>query len=388
MHMKKLPGQPLEMVAVQRHISALQEQGGFPDWWGPLYEVACNRTIFLSREWLENWLDLYGSGFSGQWVHWSCNGRVVGGCLLLNRPIRIGGLFFRTVFLNTAEATRERSPLAEYNDILHVDGFESAIANDLVALLSEMEWHRLALAACCGDGIIRRVVDALPVQDLDIRQTPAPYIDFLDLPDEPFERRLTNNTRSQIQRCRRIYEETSGPVQFTAAATLEQALQYFDEMARLHNARWSLKGRAGSFSNRLAVEFHRKLIRTLWPSGAVELVCVRAGNANVGMLYNFLSLDKVYFYQSGFAYQQDNKLKPGLLTHSMAIENYRQRGLREYDFLAGDAQYKRSFSTHERTLFGGTIYRDSRSVRLLLLAKKAKAVFLNLKARLKSAISR
>ena len=96
MHMKKLPGQPLEKVAVQRHVSALREQGGFPDWWAPLYELACNRTIFLSREWLENWLELYGSGFTGTWVHWSCNGRVVGGCLLLTRPIRIGAMSITT----------------------------------------------------------------------------------------------------------------------------------------------------------------------------------------------------------------------------------------------------------------------------------------------------
>jgi hypothetical protein len=378
----KLPVQPLAKAPVQRHIRSLHEQPAVPDWWASLYQTACNGAVFLSQEWLGTWLECYGDAFDGKWVSWSCDGRVVGGCLLLIKPVKIGGLSFRTIFLNASGATAERSPLAECNDVLYVEGFGDAIADDLTALLSEMEWHRLDLAACATDGIVSRVFSAVPSRHTEIEHKVAPYINFSDLPDAPFNKNLTGNTRSQIQRCQRIYEGMAGPVSLNVAASIEQALQYFDEMAHMHNARWSLKGAVGSFSNQLAVKFHRTLISRLWPGGAVDLVCVKAGETNIGFLYNFITFGKAYFFQSGFAYQQNNKLKPGLLTHSLAIENYRQRGLREYDFMVGNAPYKRSFSTHERALFWGTVYRGSRSVSLLLCAKKLKSVLRKYKSTL------
>jgi hypothetical protein len=40
------------------------------------------------------------------------------------------------------------------------------------------------------------------------------------------------------------------------------------------------------------------------------------------------------------SYADDNRHRPGLIAHAMAIELARERGLRVYDFLAGDAHYK------------------------------------------------
>ncbi len=361
----------------------MHETDVVPDWWEPLFASACNGAVFLSKEWLDTWLECYGSEFDGKWVSWSCGGKVVGGCLLLSRRIKIGGLFFRTLFLNATGRTTERSPLAECNDILHIEGFEDPIANDLAALLAEMDWHRFDLVACSSDGIISRVVGAIPSQKIEIEKKAAPYIDFHKLPNAPYVQQLTSSMRSQIQRCRRIYEGTSGVVSLSSASSVEQALQYFDEMARMHNARWTSKGAMGSFSNQLAVKFHRTVIRRLWPAGTVDLVCVKSGETNVGFLYNFITLGKAYFFQSGFAYQPDNKIKPGLLTHYLTIENYRERGLNEYDFMVGNAPYKRAFSTHERALFWGTIYRNTFAVRLLLFGKKIKELLRKCKLALK-----
>jgi len=60
----------------------------------------------------------------------------------------------------------------------------------------------------------------------------------------------------------------------------------------------------------------------------------------LGYLYNFEYGERVYSYQSGFSYSDDNRHRPGLLAHALAIEQARQRGMRVYDFLAGDAPYK------------------------------------------------
>jgi hypothetical protein len=374
------PGEPrdgptsLANLPIRRHTSSFDHRHCMPVWWKFLHRDARNGAVCLSSAWMGTWIETYGAHFKGEWVWWSCNEKIVGGCLLLHRAIRVGLFSFETLFLNASGATFERSPLAEYNDILYVTGFDDAIATDLAIFLSDIKWDRFVLTGCSTYGIIGRVISAIPFTKTEIELKPAPYVDMNALSHTPYISQLTSNTRSQIRRTERIYRDTCGPVSMTSAASLEAAQAYFRELIEMHNARWTRKGLTGSFSNGPAVEFHEKLIRELWPMGGVNLICVKAGESTIGVLYNFIAHQKVFFFQSGFVYQADNKMKPGLLTHYLAIESYKGRGLLEYDFLAGDSQYKRSFSTHERQIFWGTIYRKEGMVRFFLCAKRIKAL--------------
>ena len=66
------------------------------------------------------------------------------------------------------------------------------------------------------------------------------------------------------------------------------------------------------------------------------------------------------FYQSGIAYEADNRLKPGLVCHAHAVAYNAAAGHRIYDFLGGEARYKKSLSTdaaHVRELTWSTIQR-------------------------------
>jgi len=61
----------------------------------------------------------------------------------------------------------------------------------------------------------------------------------------------------------------------------------------------------------------------------------------------------VTFYQSGLRYEDDNRLKPGLIAHSLAIQHYLDGKASEYDFLAGErgrVQYKQSLGSCKRQL--------------------------------------
>ena len=89
----------------------------------------------------------------------------------------------------------------------------------------------------------------------------------------------------------------------------------------------------------------------MFPHNDVLLLELRAGEEIIGVLYNFVYRGRVYFYQSGFRYSEDSRLKPGLLSHYLAIRHcLAQPILTEYDFLAGDAQYKRSLAADLRPL--------------------------------------
>jgi Acetyltransferase (GNAT) domain len=316
---------------------------------------------------MQTWLEVYGADFKGQWIRWQEDGIDVAGCLLVTRVIRMRWLVpLRTVFVNATGEALERTPLAEFNDVLCVPGHEEAVIDDLASLLGEMSWDRLLLSGYEDGSILARLVARLPTALVERDSRPSAYVDLAALSGGSFEASLSSNTRGQVRRSRRLYEERSGAITIDLAESLVQAQGFLDELARLHNSRWQSKGEEGSFSSPSVMDFHRRLIDRLWPVAGVDLIRVRAGETHLGYLHNFKAQGKVYFFQSGFAYDADAKLKPGMLTHTLAIEHYARNGLREYDFLAGDAQYKRSLAKQHRTINWTVAYRNRMWVRFIL----------------------
>jgi len=92
---------------------------------------------------MQNWLDIYGAEFEGHWIHWDKAGVVVGGCLVLTREVRKGVLSLRSVYFNATGTATERTPFAEFNDVLFVSQFRSEIAADLAEFLKAQAWDRV-----------------------------------------------------------------------------------------------------------------------------------------------------------------------------------------------------------------------------------------------------
>jgi CelD/BcsL family acetyltransferase involved in cellulose biosynthesis len=150
---------------------------------------------------------------------------------------------------------------------------------------------------------------------------------------------LSPNLRAQLRQSR-AFAERIGPLALKAAAGPAQALEFFDKMAVLHTAYWRGRGKPGAFAKPSSRAFHRELIASQAGPGGVELLELSAGSEVLGYLYNFHYGDRAYSYQSGFSYGEDNRHRPGLLAHILAIQRAQERGMRVYDFLAGEAPYK------------------------------------------------
>jgi CelD/BcsL family acetyltransferase involved in cellulose biosynthesis len=121
-------------------------------------------------------------------------------------------------------------------------------------------------------------------------------------------------------------------------------------MKALHQAAWTARGEPGSFANPFFEKFHRALIRAHADSGAVQLARIASGDATIGVLYNFAWRGRVCNYQAGLAYESDNAIKPGLVSHELAIAHALEHGASAYDFLAGDTAYKQSLANDAATL--------------------------------------
>ena len=68
------------------------------------------------------------------------------------------------------------------------------------------------------------------------------------------------------------------------------------------------------------------------------------------MAYSIVYGGRVYFYQSGRSLDVPKSLKSGIALHALAIRASIEAGRLEYDFLAGDSQYKRDLSLAARPI--------------------------------------
>jgi CelD/BcsL family acetyltransferase involved in cellulose biosynthesis len=139
-----------------------------------------------------------------------------------------------------------------------------------------------------------------------------------------------------------------GDLALEYADSQEKVQDWMNELAILHTARWhSLNGPSAGFSSKLFRNFYLGLAQTLHQQGHLSLVRCRAGETVLGYLFNVCFASKILFLMSGINYSVGSNLKPGYLTHLLAIEHALSKNLDSYDFLIGEANYKRSLSNQE-----------------------------------------
>jgi CelD/BcsL family acetyltransferase involved in cellulose biosynthesis len=161
---------------------------------------------------------------------------------------------------------------------------------------------------------------------------------------------VSSNTRYQIRRALKIYEGR-GPLALQPARTVEEALRFFDEMGVLHEGAWRQRGEGGAWRYPFLLAFHRRVIETAFPEGGIDIVRISCGDATIGYIHCLVREGWVGSYLSGFAYEEDNKVKPGLVSFYLYIEHLLKTSRHVFDFLAGDHRYKMSLGQPGATIY-------------------------------------
>jgi len=319
--------------------------------WERIHSACPDASFFLSREWVDCWLATFGEDLKPDLLTFVKDGDVVGCCLLVWRTEWVRGIPLRRVYLNCAGENDADSTCIEYNSVLSLPGCADQVAEALGTFLRNRRWDELLLQGVVEHSPFCTVASSLGFSEISTR--PSHYVDFVRIRGDGagFDSALSSNVRQQIRRSQRLYEQQSGPCSFRVARTDQEASEIFTRLADLHQLAWKNRGLPGAFTSRRFTGFHRRLIQAALPQDRIILMEARSGSETIGALYGFLHCGKVYFYQSGLRYTADARLKPGLLTHYLAIcYCLKQPALNEYDFLAGDSQYKRSLATDSRPL--------------------------------------
>lgn len=302
-------------------------------------------SVFLSWPWIGTWLERVRDPV--RLVRIGHRGETVALALLGERKRGLGPLTVRTLHLHTTGDPSTDRLAIEYNDVLAARGYEVAARTTLLdrllagprreraraVVLPMVDAALEAAAAHAGLRFRRRAESRCAIVDLEA----------IRLWGDGYLARLSAGTRAQIRRAARLYGER-GPLRIEAARHASEAVAWLDPLAALHEARFRAKKAVGAFGVPGFLEFHRELVARAFPEGTVELLRVRAGEEVIGYLYLFRWRGWVGYYTSGFVYTDDNRLKPGLVTHWLAIERYLSSGARVYDFMAGESRYKTSLA--------------------------------------------
>jgi CelD/BcsL family acetyltransferase involved in cellulose biosynthesis len=332
-------------------------------------------SFYLSWLWIGTWLRHLPQRAQPYVLVARSSSRVVGLAIVCRRRAWSLGPHSRARWLlnETGDAGFDRLYI-EYNGILaDRSSADTVRAACLVALTKCMSRRdQLVLSgigpelelSACRTADLAGLAAEVKVEDK------ALWVDFAQLRENggSYRAALGRSTRQSVGRAMRLYAER-GPVEFRMMQSTSDALEAFDLLASLHQARW---GFWGSFGNPSFRRFHEDLIASGLPTGAVRISRTLAGDQTIGVLYNFVHDSRVLNYQSGFVYEPDGRLKPGLVSHVLAIEDSIARGESGYDFLAGPAGHKSRLANAEHPLKWIAIGKDTPELRVEAQLRRAK----------------
>lgn len=318
--------------------------------WKGLVERAPGASFFLTPEWVETWLETFGEATSPTILVAPSATAPLGATLLARQAFRYGPFAVKRLCVGASGEPVQQGVMSEYNDLLCLPGSEREFAELVARHLRELPWDELAINGHVDTPSVTSLLESLKLP-FESREEIARFVDLKGLrgTGKTYLESLSAHARKNLRRNQRACEAL-GPTTIREPSGIGEALEMLDELVALNRERWRQKGGRSALESSTWVSFHKALVRRAFGSGMIFMARVSAGQELFGILYCFVFRRKVYFYQSGFRYTRNKDISPGLFTLHQVMDLCLKRGFEEFDFLAGDMEYKRSLATGARTL--------------------------------------
>lgn len=314
--------------------------------WNRLEKLS-SRSFFTSWKWIGCWLKMIDYKSNVITVH--DRQELIGLAFFNQHKDRRTTYSTNQLWINRTGERAKDQIWSEYNDILCPRGREwavrTAVLEHLTSKFPDIDEYVLGVSreevseTPCPTSLFPRTI--WETESYSTQLIPS----FKNL--DSYLATLSKNTRHQIRRSIKLLKER-GNVYINRAYSLTEARSMLEHAGKLHRHRWS--GTKSGFSNPYFLGFHDELIKRHFESGCIDIICLMVGDEPISYLYNFVHDDYVYFYLSGIKYERDNRIKPGLVAHALAISNYAEQGRKTYDFMGGRGQYKASLCNHREHL--------------------------------------
>lgn len=341
MEIDPMPSDPFVTRCYYLAESHLEELAGK---WVTL-QAEANSSVFVSWFWVKQWLAHKSlTANSCLCVEVMLGQDTVGLALFgLNTKRVFWGLSFKQYFLHKSGNSKEDQTWIEHNTFLVDKKYEQQLTNEICQALtkiSNIDDIKIGLSS-------PKFVETLKLSGFKLRtelSSPgyvANLTGFTTLDD--YLASLSKNTRSHIKRSIKLFNQQA-PLQLVLATTPTEKDNVLKSIADLHRKKWRSTAYGSGFDNPCFYDFHQALIQQDLPAQNCRLYTLYQDNTALGHVYLLTQGDRWTFYLSALHLNPDNRIKVGLVIHSLIIEQAIKQGITEYDFLAGEAQYKNSLS--------------------------------------------
>lgn len=314
--------------------------------WNQMLQKSRDNCVFSTWEWLWCWWKHFGKGRHLRILIAQEKDEIFGiAPLMLSKYsfLRLGNLH-KMEFIGT--------PHSDYNNFILLKKEKECLNLFLNHLLEFSNWDLLELRDIREGSISANALQDLcasQISKLKLRvSTLCPYIN-LPTSTEVFVNRLSRNMRRNLRkRMRKLREKYKVEVKIQRDfGSVEEAMEIF---FKLHQKRWSSKGKPGAFISEAFRAFHRELAEIFDEKGWLALYFLTVNDEPVAAVYSFDYNEKKYGYLTGF----DPDFGPygvGNLLKMYVIEECVRTGFREYDLTRDFEPYKANWATGVRKNF-------------------------------------
>jgi CelD/BcsL family acetyltransferase involved in cellulose biosynthesis len=341
------------------HVTCLRHEPEFCDLapaWAELLAGTPEASVFLTWDWAYTWWR-HRDVEAGLWIlaAYDETDRLAGVAPWMLVHDRLGPLPLRRVaFLGTGMV------YPVHLDVIARPEEAAGVSGAFMAYLKthRREWDALDLADLVPGSALGRCLES---SGWRYREREGAIARFTSLPDsfEAYERDLMTGTRRGHMRQKRrklerehqgvLFERVSDPV------GVEKALV---ALTQLHQVRFHGKHITTAFDNDSFLAFHREMAGIALERGWLRFYVLRVGEQIIAALYGFRFGDVYFAYQAAFDGAW-GKYSPGYLLFTFAIEQSIAEGVREWNMMRGDQEYKLSWThalrTDEHLVLGSTL---------------------------------
>jgi hypothetical protein len=253
------------------------------------------------------------------------------------------GLSFNQYFLHKSGNTKEDQTWIEHNTFLLHKDFEQQLSDEICQELAKnQQIDDIKIGLSSPD-----FINTLNIDGFNIRtelSSPGYLANLAGLTClDDYLASLSKNTRAHIKRSIKLLNQQS-PLRLVLATDTTEKNTVLNDIADVHRIKWRSTVYGSGFDNPCFYNFHQGLIQGEHSAQNCRLYTLYQDDVALGHVYLLTQGDRWSFYLSALHFNDDNRIKVGLVIHSLVIEQAIKQGIMVYDFLAGEAQYKNSLS--------------------------------------------
>jgi CelD/BcsL family acetyltransferase involved in cellulose biosynthesis len=313
--------------------------------WGELLAEAGEPSVFLSHEWLRPWWRAFGDGLRPLLIV----GRGPGGELTGLAPLysirqTVAGLPGPRVICSMGD----RSVGSEYLGFLIRAGEEEAFLSALAEHLKG-KWALLDFLGMREDGRVAALLPALlgptPLRRIHREHHPCSAI-HLPTDYETFVSSLSSRFKAQLVSSTRKLEKRH-QVRLVRTTKSDELAGHLERLFALHEARWAATGRRGCFSDRRMRSFYDEMSRAFLRRGWLRFYHLEVDGQIRACQFGFVFGDRFHSLQEAFDHSVEAAGIRGLgvILRGRVIRECIAEGVRIYDFLGGDEDFKQRWGT-------------------------------------------